>query len=53
MPNATLFAACTGVFPDPVVSPNLDSGITSDSGSGTRTLGNNSDIGVTHSVAPV
>ena len=49
---ASLLAACADTRPDPVVSPGLDSGITSSNGGGTRTLGNQPNVGVTTRVAP-
>ena len=50
---ATLLAACAEVRPDPVVSPQLDSGITSSNGGGQRALGNQPNVGVTTRVGPV
>ena len=44
---AAFLAACANARPDPVVSPQLDSGITSSNGGGTRTLGNQPNVGVT------
>jgi hypothetical protein len=44
-------AACADARPDPVASPQLDSGITSSNGGGTRALGNQPNIGVTTGVA--
>ena len=49
---ANLLTACAEVRPDPVVSPRLDSGITSRNGGGTRTLGNQPGVGVTTRVGP-
>ena len=40
-------AACADARPDPVVSPRLDSGITSSNGGGMRALGNQPNIGIT------
>ena len=41
-------AACTSAdHPQGRVSPNLDSGITSDNGGGSRALNNNNNMGVT------
>lgn len=47
-----ILAACSAGRADTTVSPKLDSGITSSNGGGTRTLGNQPDIGVTTSTAP-
>ncbi|MGI4939096.1 MAG: hypothetical protein ACRYHQ_00760 [Janthinobacterium lividum] len=47
-----LVAACADVRPDTTVSPNLDSGVTSDNGGGARALGNQPSIGVTTNVGP-
>ncbi|HEY0203277.1 MAG TPA: hypothetical protein VGC15_03895 [Acetobacteraceae bacterium] len=44
--------ACADVRPDPVVSPQLDSGVTSSNGGGTRALGNQPGVGVTTRVGP-
>lgn len=44
-------AACADAKPDKVVSPRLDSGITSSNGGGTRALGNQPNVGVTTGVA--
>lgn len=43
---ASLLAACAYARPDPVVSPRLDSGITSSNGGGTRALSNQPNVGV-------
>lgn len=43
----SLLAACADARPDPVVSPKLDSGITSNNGGGMRMLGNQPNMGVT------
>lgn len=40
-------AACSATQPDTVVSPKLDSGITSNNGGGARQLNNNNSTGVT------
>ncbi len=40
-------AACSEVKPSPVVSPGLDSGVTSNNGGGSRQLNNNQNMGVT------
>ncbi len=50
--TASLLAACAYARPDPVVSPRLDSGITSSDGGGTRALGNRPNLGVTTPVGP-
>jgi len=47
-----ILAACSADRPDTVVSPKLDSGITSSNGGGTRTLGNQPNLGVTTPTAP-
>ncbi len=47
-----LVAACSYVRPDTTVSPNLDSGVTSDNGGGARALNNQPGVGVTTSVGP-
>ncbi len=50
---AGLLAACADVRPDTVVSPQLDSGVTSSNGGGARALGNQpGGIGVTTQVGP-
>ena len=49
---ATLLAACAGARPDPTVPPRLETGITSSNGGGTRTLGNQPDVGITTRVGP-
>lgn len=49
---ATFVAGCAGARPDPVVSPKLDSGITSSNGGGARALGNQPNVGVTTRTAP-
>ena len=48
-----LLAACAEVRPSPLVSPALDSGVTSSNGGGTRTLGNQPSVGVTTPVGLV
>ena len=48
-----LLAACSDVRPSPLVSPQLDSGVTSSNGGGTRTLGNNPNVGVTTRIGTV
>ena len=50
-------AACTPAErraerPQSTTTPRLDTGITSDSGGGQQTLGNNVDVGVTTRIAP-
>lgn len=50
---AILLAACADARPDPVVSSNLDSGITSSNGGGARALGNQPGVGMTTRVGPV
>lgn len=40
-------AACSETRPSPVVSPRLDSGVTSNNGGGSRQLNNNQNMGVT------
>lgn len=40
-------AACSATEPNTVVSPKLDSGITSNNGGGARQLNNNNSMGVT------
>lgn len=40
-------AACSATQPDTVVSPELESGITSNNGGGARQLNNNNSTGVT------
>ena len=50
---ASLLAACSAARPDTVVSPRLDSGVTSNDGGGTRALGNQPRAGVTTPVGPV
>ena len=50
---ANLLAACAETRPDTVVSPRLDSGITSSNGGGQRTLGNQPGVGVSTRVGPV
>ncbi len=50
---ASLLAACADTRPDTLVSPSLDSGVTSSNGGGTRTLGNQPNVGVTTRVGPV
>ena len=45
-------AACSDIRPSPLVSPQLDSGVTSSNGGGTRTLGNNPNVGVSTRVGP-
>lgn len=50
---AALLAACAGERPDTIVSPRLDSGITSSDGGGTRALGNQPNVGVTTRVGTV
>ena len=42
-----LLAACGAARPDPIVSPQLESGITSSNGGGTTTLGSGPYVGVT------
>lgn len=45
-------AACANEKPNTVVSPQLDSGITSSNGGGTRALGNQPNVGITTRVTP-
>lgn len=49
---AALLAACANAKPDPVVSPQLDSGITSDNGGGMRALRNQPNVGVNNRATP-
>lgn len=49
---AGLLAACADVRPDTVVSPRLDSGITSSNGGGARALGGQPGASVTTRVGP-
>lgn len=49
---ASLLAACANVRPDPVASPQLNSGVTSNSGGGAQALGNQPNVGVTTRVTP-
>ena len=44
---ATVLAACANSRPDPIVSSQLDSGITSSNGGGKRALGSQPNVGVT------
>lgn len=44
---AGVVAACSAIRPDTVVSPRLDSGVTSNNGGGARQLNNNPNMGVT------
>lgn len=44
---AGLLVACGYARPDTVVSPELESGITSNNGGGTRALGNQPNVGIT------
>ncbi len=50
---ATLVAACADVRPDTIVSPQLESGITSSNGGGARALGGQPNVGVSTRVGPV
>ncbi len=50
--TACVLTACAADKPDTVVSPKLESGITSSNGGGQRTLGNQPNIGVTTSTTP-
>ncbi len=43
----SLLAACADARPDATVSPQLESGITSSDGGGTRALGNQPGVGIT------
>ena len=45
-------AACSATQPDTVVSPKLDSGITSNNGGGARQLNNNNSMGITTRTGP-
>ena len=47
-----LLAACSHVKPDTIVSPGLESGITSQNGGGARALGNQPGVGITTQVGP-
>ena len=47
-----VLAACADVRPDPIASPQLESGVTSSNGGGARTLGNQPNVGLTTRVAP-
>ncbi len=49
---ASLLAACSAIRPDTAVSPQLDSGITSSNGGGTRALGNQPGASVTTRIGP-
>ncbi len=49
---ATFLAACAYDRPDTVVSPQLDSGITSSNGGGARALGNQPNVGISTRVGP-
>jgi hypothetical protein len=49
---AGVLAACSAVRPDTAVSPQLDSGITSNNGGGTRTLGNQPGASATTRIGP-
>lgn len=44
--------ACAETRPSPVVSPGLESGVTSNNGGGQRALNNNQNQGVTTRVGP-
>ena len=48
----SLLAACADGRPNTIVSPRLDSGITSSNGGGTRALGDQPNVGVTTRVGP-
>lgn len=50
--TACVLTACAAEKPDTVVSPKLDSGITSSNGGSQRALGNQPDVGVTTSTSP-
>ena len=50
--TACMLTACGATQPDTVVSPKLESGITSSNGGGQRTLGNQPNVGVTTSTTP-
>lgn len=45
-------AGCADIRPDTIVSPELESGITSNNGGGARALGNIPNVGVTTRVSP-
>ena len=47
-----LIAACSAIRPDTTVSPQLESGITSSNGGGTRALSNQPGASVTTRVGP-
>ncbi len=49
---ACVLTGCAASQPDTVVSPKLESGITSSNGGGQRTLGNQPNVGVTTSTSP-
>lgn len=49
----TRTAACAHERPDTIVSPKLDSGITSSNGGGARTLANQPNVGIGTRVGPV
>jgi hypothetical protein len=50
---ALLMAGCADVRPDTIVSPRLDSGITSSNGGGARALGNGgAGVDITTHVPP-
>ncbi len=50
--TACVLTACAAEQPNTVVSPKLESGITSSNGGGQRQLGNQPDVGVTTSTSP-
>lgn len=50
--GSSLLAACSHVKPDTIVSPGLESGITSQNGGGARALGNQPGVGITTQVGP-
>lgn len=48
----SVLAGCAGERPQSTTTPSLETGITSSSGGGTSTLGNQPNIGVTTRVGP-
>lgn len=49
---AAILGACAHERPDTIVSPELESGITSSNGGGMRALGGQPDVGITTRVGP-
>lgn len=48
----SLLAACAYERPNTIVSPRLDSGITSSNGGGARVLGDQPNVGISTRVGP-